>query len=717
MTTPAEIPSNTSIDPVHEAMLTGAIQPRPLPSWGINLGDWSWPARQKILFVTDAHIDRTHDPLAFGLGQVLATLRGSSPWWFDFHVDVAKRDGEPIVHEIGGSWFPWQQSPEWKLYEGFRFTRAGFDIDIYDQVWFFGYHPGDLRDDDENILNEEFSPLDDAELKLLAEWMDRGGGVFASGDHGTLGASMCSRIPRVRSMRKWKHDQTVPAREGASRHETLVHAPNTSTDAKEGDRWPQQIEPVYRLVANGGGPRPWPFINPLASRVSHPLLCGPNGVIDRFPDHMHEGEVIEDGAIELDRPLDIPGYVGREYPLPEPVVVAAGAGFAGFPIDRPSPQVIAYGRTTNAQQTSVKRFPLIGVYDGDRAAIGRVVVDSTWHHWFSMNLVGFQADAPFLYQNMQAYFRNVALWLASPGQRASMLLSATWGALTGLSPMAFHRRMGPWEIGDRVIEVLEQSTSRCIVSELVATFLEPDTRPFSVPPDLPPGAPCWSCLPVEMVNRSIVGGIGSGLLDLALDYRDAHGMGKHPRLDPDAIRRLGMRGAAEGYRMLGATLDDAAADLAAVRDRLADRFRTLPVNSVPVPVEVAGLRIIADRLQMPDGSDPALMDGYITFTVRAKLGGSVVASETIERIQLPEFDRGIVIDLARDLRIVAQSGESLTVEVLVGEWKGEEAASKAVRFVETLDGDPSTWMGPHAPGVSQRWRLWYRIEKSSEQST
>ena len=34
--------------------------------------------------------------------------------------------------------------------------------------------------------------MTDGELKVLAEWMDAGGGVFATGDHAYLGASMCS---------------------------------------------------------------------------------------------------------------------------------------------------------------------------------------------------------------------------------------------------------------------------------------------------------------------------------------------------------------------------------------------------------------------------------------------------------------------------------------------------------------------------------------------
>ena len=60
-----------------------------------------------------------------------------------------------------------------------------------------------------------------------------------------------------------------------------------------------------------------------------------------------------------------------------------------------------------------KRFPVIGAYDGDDVGIGRVVVDSTWHHWFSYNLHGFREENPSVYEGMQVYYRNVGLWLTT----------------------------------------------------------------------------------------------------------------------------------------------------------------------------------------------------------------------------------------------------------------------------------------------------------------
>jgi hypothetical protein len=256
--------------------------------------------------------------------------------------------------------------------------------------------------------------------------------VFAAGDHALLGASMCSKIPRVRNMRKWTRAQGVPSFADPDRHETLVHDLQTGELAWEGDRWAQQIWPVYRQ-----DPSDPTFIH----RFPHPLLCGRNGVIDRFPDHMHEGAVIEDDQVRLDEPLGIPGFDGEEFPFVEPVVGGAAALASDTFGVRPRPQVIAHGLTTNLDG-SARRFALIGVYDGDPVGIGRVVVESTWHHWFSMNLVGFQEQVPGLYTGMQTYYRNVALWLSTPAQRASMLFAAIWGVLVGKHPGAFDSVMG-----------------------------------------------------------------------------------------------------------------------------------------------------------------------------------------------------------------------------------------------------------------------------------
>lgn len=156
--------------------------------WGIGPGYSLWGTQLRILFVVDGRVNFGKDPnplgtQAFGLGYVLETLRDPSfAWWVRFKVDVAYRDPGPI---------PWwveeniadTDSEGNKHFRYFRFSHRNFDLDDYDQVWFFGDNPGAKSDEkgvtDEIIDNEENAPLSDAELRILAEWMARGGGVGA----------------------------------------------------------------------------------------------------------------------------------------------------------------------------------------------------------------------------------------------------------------------------------------------------------------------------------------------------------------------------------------------------------------------------------------------------------------------------------------------------------------------------------------------------------
>jgi hypothetical protein len=512
--------------------------------WGVTWPgwpDWPWTTRIRILLVTDGRITTGRGANEFGLGLVLDTLTDISfAWWVRFDITYRDRD------------------------TGFRFTEAGFDIDRYDQIWFFGDWPGEEANEpdfpDSRIEDDGFEHMEPGELAAIAAWMNAGGGVFATGDHALLGASMCHKIPRVRSMRKWTRAQGVPPFDGPSRHETLQGLPAIDEYAAEGDRYPQRIYPLFRSDSN------WPYV---FGQWPHPILCGKDGVIDEFPDHMHEGAVIEDDDVVLTDKL-LPGSQADEYPM-VPIVVASGV--AAGPIgggpetlgSRPRPQVIAHGMTTNPEQAR-RAFGLVGVYDGNPAGVGRVVVDSTWHHWFSMNLVGLRDEAPGFYRNMQAYYRNVGLWLASPAQRASMLFWATWGALVGSQPGLFHPALGVYGMGKRAIDVLGRTAPQCIVSELVGPVIE-SLQVREALRDRPT-AP-WDELtrpPAAMVNQAIVGGIAAGMFDLAKQHIEERARGRTPRIEPEEIRAAGAKGIEIGMGTLRSTLATAAQELGALAD-------------------------------------------------------------------------------------------------------------------------------------------------------
>lgn len=516
--------------------------------WGIDWVQWLLAVRIRILFVIDGRITTGDGPQDFGLGPVIRTLRTRWPaWWVRFSVTVVDRDPP----------------------ESFRFTREAFDIDDFDQVWFFGDWPGTAANSpdvsDDIIQRPEFSPMEDAELRIIAEWMERGGGVFSTGDHSLLGASMCSRIPRVRNMRKWTRAQGVPTFADSNRNQTLVRDPQTGELQWEGDRWAQQIFPVYR----SGGPV-------VFHQFPHPLLCGRAGPIDRFPDHMHEGSVIEDSDVPLKQPLAIPGYDGVEFPVVEPVLQGVTAFSPEVFGVQPRPQVIAHALTRDLE-SEARRFAVVGVYDGEAVKVGRVVVDSTWHHWFSMNLIGFQAEVPSIFAGMQDYYRNVGLWLATPQQRAAMLILATWGVLVGKHPGAFDRAMGIWDLGERVVDAIGRTAPQCIVNEFSTTFLP--LRESQSPTSAQESAAIGGRRParlkpsVALTNEAIVGGMAFELLELAHQHIRERALGRPTEVDGPEILRRGMQGVRTGIRELVATLNESCARVAKLDDAVRDPFR------------------------------------------------------------------------------------------------------------------------------------------------
>lgn len=74
----------------------------------------------------------------------------------------------------------------------FKFEEPMFNPKDYDKTWFFG-------------MSQDNSPLSltHKKLRIISQFMDNGGGVFATGDHEDIGKGLCAEIPRVRSMRKW----------------------------------------------------------------------------------------------------------------------------------------------------------------------------------------------------------------------------------------------------------------------------------------------------------------------------------------------------------------------------------------------------------------------------------------------------------------------------------------------------------------------------------
>jgi hypothetical protein len=76
-----------------------------------------------------------------------------------------------------------------------NFEFNNHDLSVYDVILLFPIR----RDNDSLSVPMDAPPRSsnatDAEVKAIAEFMDAGGGVFATGDHEDLGAGLCSRLP------------------------------------------------------------------------------------------------------------------------------------------------------------------------------------------------------------------------------------------------------------------------------------------------------------------------------------------------------------------------------------------------------------------------------------------------------------------------------------------------------------------------------------------
>ena len=512
----------------------------------IHKGDWRLPfipppVRIKILMVADgtigSFVNVTYGRLYFSLSEVVNTLQNNPEPWVKFDLTKAHRQTDPLGEAD---------------IDNFSFTNTpGFDINDYDQVWFFG-----ARTNENDSMR-----LADAELAIVARWMDeRQGGVFATGDHADFGASLCSKIPRVRAMRRWTAAQGVPSNVGANRHDTLLPGHDTTfTFNDESDDIPMPIAPKMF---------PLPSILAFQQREApHPLLCGTSGIIDVLPDHPHEGEVIE--PVSLTNSFSFPGYTSK----PEFPVKLDGSGQRE--LAHVIPTALGRARTT-AQDTNTglcngKTIGVIGAYNGHASGVGRVAVDSTWHHWFDVNLVGRPLGAGedpidpvtamdpksqgFLYspsgrahyEKIKNYYRNTALWLSSPARQDQLFFRATW-RITMLYPLVeqLDVKLPLWVLGGFALDAIGRASGPCTVRTWLFERFAPVWREQFF---IPKPEPCLSCPPIDALERLLMGGLVRELLVLADKSKDrAKGVAEADAVEA-AVRGLEL-GAREFTQML-----------------------------------------------------------------------------------------------------------------------------------------------------------------------
>lgn len=513
--------------------------------------------KSRILMVVDNDISYSAGG-GFGIGRVISIMNNATLGCASFEVKLAQRSGTQSKNANAGL--------HQLTYSGFRFDQTEPDgsliINQFDQIWCFGFDPGNGQPNnlnpaiDVNITNHPWA-INTNELEKLTRWMnDRRGGLFATGDHHYLGASLCSRIPRLGIMRKWTVTDGVPTIGGTSRLDTnrpATPGQQAGTDiipnGVESDAVPQKIRWVAEQTIWSS-----PFFT---TSTPHPILCHPTlGPIDVMPDHPHEGRCFDPSdpdwiSTRRDATYNYNGYSGHHFPSVDG--------------ERPLPRIIAWGNTLSEPPLrfakgpqEARSFPMISVYDGQKVGIGRVVTDSTWHHWFNMNLDGLAAAADTTYyQKIERYFINIGIWLASPAWRSAM----SWCPLVvsrfeyfGLMERTLNTHL--LDIGRTHLEFMRLRLGPCWVRtwlwEILAAldrklvyWLEDRIKPMPWP--------CLSCPPIELLETAVMGGIVRTLFSDERELQTRLSMVDKLQfeLSPKEIERRIQVGAAQGLAEFG----------------------------------------------------------------------------------------------------------------------------------------------------------------------
>lgn len=293
-------------------------------------------------------------------------------------------------------------------------------LSYYHQIWLFGYEGEYVKNDPSNPNPHALSP---SEQRALANFMNKGGGVFATGDHEDLGAALCGKVPRVRSMRKWfyvgrKPPEQAPGRNDGTRIDTLREGLDAGFDVRDQeDAVPQEIRP--RLVKDG------------IKSTAHYLLSKGDFFIEVLPDHMHEGDCVLPTQSQLKAKIP---YVNDgpkdEYPKlpntdtrlsPEIVAIATSAGGYLFdqvelpPVEPRCYNIIVAYKGQCIEWVNKK---------GDTVHLGNVVADASFHHFLDINLKGLPSgdvnhrgfhdangNPTDDYLAFKQYYTNIRRWL------------------------------------------------------------------------------------------------------------------------------------------------------------------------------------------------------------------------------------------------------------------------------------------------------------------
>ncbi len=320
------------------------------------------------------------------------------------------------------------------------------DLLQFDVIWLIGFSGRNSS----NATGASGAGIGDPELAAIARFMATGGGVFATGDHDSIGSEMCGHIPRVRSMRCWygPNDSASPMPADFPRNFppiTAARADTTRQNPAGSYSLPGVVDPfVWFQNQSDAVPQP------IAAKTipAHPILMRGGSVVTVYPDHMHEGNTLggEIDGYDYEQSLSFNGESFPEFPKVAghhemPAVIATG-------------QTVAFANRTavttglignNGDASAMKAINTLSVYDGRVAGVGRVVTGSTFHHYVDINLTGdsainsdalkartgpdaekghgfAHAGAEGTRADIRAVFANITQWLARPRPSIQLIL-------------------------------------------------------------------------------------------------------------------------------------------------------------------------------------------------------------------------------------------------------------------------------------------------------
>jgi hypothetical protein len=401
----------------------------------------------------------------------------------------------------------------------------------YDEVWFFGY-------DYANTSSQPENELTDAEVGALEDWMGTGG-VLITGDHANpkpsgvdpglddllgLGRAIGHRVPRAGDMRRWEggppqfgddsFNTQVPTRKIPVGHEDF----EVAGGPPQMDKRPQVL--ILKTYATAPDD-PLDPTRPFGRRV-HRLFCGRVRPIKVFPDHMHEGELLIPSNLPADK-----------WPI--------------GPTAQPLPEVVARGTDKRTGEV----YDLVIAYDGSLGGVGRIVADSTWHHYFNVNLKGFPEGGSVL-EELAQFYVNLALWLAPSAKRAAVSCWLRWKIVHNPTVQMTYRD-SRWALGKAAASVLRRTEGPCMVSDV----LDPVVRATDGPSDA-----------FDPPTELLLGGVVEAYLD-AFERADA---GDRAVLEEDT-NALMVRGIRAAHDDFVAALEDASSRAAQARARLDERLQ------------------------------------------------------------------------------------------------------------------------------------------------